>query len=59
MMKVISIMTLVILPTTFWSTVFGAPVLDWNAPLDEDIIRPRFKTWLALVLSTTICVVVL
>ncbi|KAK0113467.1 hypothetical protein ONS96_014331 [Cadophora gregata f. sp. sojae] len=53
-MKSISLLTMVVLPGTFISTLFAVPLFDWDASSWSDVAKPRFWFYWAITVPLTL-----
>jgi Mg2+ and Co2+ transporter CorA len=51
-MKAIAVLTMAILPATFFATLFSMPLLNWNLEVDK-VVQPQFWVYLAFTLPAT------
>jgi hypothetical protein len=56
-MKSIALLTMVVLPGTFISTLFAIPLFNWDAESWRDVPKPRFWFYWALTAPLTILTV--
>jgi hypothetical protein len=57
-MKSIALLTMVVLPGTFISTLFAIPLFNWDAESWRDVPKPRFWFYWVLTVPLTILTVV-
>lgn len=56
-MKSIALLTMIVLPGTFISTLFAIPLFNWDAELWRDVPKSRFWFYWALTIPLTILTV--
>jgi hypothetical protein len=52
-MKAIAVLTMTILPATFFATLFSMPLFNWNLEVDR-VIQPQFWVYLAFTIPATV-----
>jgi O-antigen/teichoic acid export membrane protein len=53
-MKSIAILTMIVLPGTFLSTLFAMPLFNWDAEAWSEVAKPRFWIYWAITVPLTI-----
>lgn len=58
-MKAIAVLTMIFLPGTFVSTIFGMSMFNWGAERETDVVSNRFWIYWAITVPSTVAVLVL
>lgn len=57
-MKAIAVLTMLFLPGTFVSAIFGMPMFNWDAERESDVVSHRFWIYWAVTVPGTLAVLV-
>ena len=57
-MKAIALLTMLFLPGTFVSAIFGMPMFNWDAERERDVVSHRFWIYWAVTVPGTLAVLI-